>query len=101
MRIHLQIQILAVLTSIQVVYAEQLTSADFGITTGIFDSAFWNSNRYYYINVERSNITDKLQPRAINISFTNNNNIPIDVLIFTFKSNQLTIEVETGLVSVP
>jgi hypothetical protein len=85
----------------QIVYAEQLTSADFGVTTGIFDAAFWNSNRYYYINVERSNITDKLQPRNINISFTNNNNVPIDVLVFTFKSNQLTIDVETGLVSIP
>jgi hypothetical protein len=85
----------------QIVYCEQLTSADFGVTTGLFDAAFWNSNRYYYINIERSNLTDKLQPRNINISFTNNNNIPIDVLIFTFKSNQLTIDVETGIVSVP
>jgi len=85
----------------QIVYAEQLTSADFGVTTGLFDAAFWNSNRYYYINIERSNLTDKLQPRNINISFTNNNNVPIDILIFTFKSNQLTIDVETGLISVP
>lgn len=85
----------------QIVYAEQLTSADFGVTTGLFSAAWWNSNRYYYVNIERSNLTDKLQPRSINVSFTNNNNVPIDVLIFTFKSNQLTIDVETGLVSVP
>lgn len=85
----------------QVVYAEQLTSADFGVTTGLFDSAFWNNNRYYWINVERSNITDKLQPRNINISFTNNCNQPIDVLVFTFKANQLTIDCETGIVSIP
>lgn len=85
----------------QVNYAEQLTSADFGVTTGLFDSAFWNNNRYYWINVERSNITDKLQPRNINISFTNNCNQPIDVLVFTFKANQLTIDCETGIVSIP
>ena len=85
----------------QIMYAEQLTSADFGVTTGLFDSAWWNSNRYYYINVERSNITDKLQPRNLNISFTNNSNQPIDILIFTWKSNQLTIDTETGLVSIP
>ena len=85
----------------QIVYAEQLTSADFGVTTGLFDSAFWNNNRYYWINVERSNITDKLQPRNINISFNNNCNLPIDVLVFTFKSNQLTIDCETGIVSIP
>lgn len=85
----------------QVLYSEQLTSADFGVSTGLFDASFWNYNRYYWINVERSNIADKLQPRNINISFTNNNNVPIDVLVFTFKSNQLTIDVETGIVSIP
>ena len=85
----------------QVLFAEQLTSADFGVSTGVFDAAFWNSNRYYFINVERSTITGKLQPRNLNISFTNNNNVPIDVLIFTFKSNSLTIDVEIGIVSIP
>ena len=85
----------------QVVYAEQLTSADFGVTTGLFDAGYWNYNRFYYINIERSNITDKLQPQNINISFTNNCNQPIDVLVFTFKSNQLTIDTETGITSIP
>lgn len=85
----------------QLLYSEQLTSADFGVSTGLFDSSFWNYNRFYWVNVERSNIADKLQPRNINISFTNNNNVPIDVLVFTFKSNQLTIDVETGIVTIP
>jgi hypothetical protein len=85
----------------QLVYAEQLTSSDFGVTTGLYDSSFWNYNRFYFVNIERSNITDKLQPRNINISFTNNNNVPIDILVFTFKSNELTIDVETGITSVP
>lgn len=83
----------------QVMFAEQLTSADFGITTGLFDASFWNYNRFYFVNVERSNITDKLQPRNLNISFTNNNNVPIDVLVFTFKSNSFVIDVETGLIA--
>ena len=85
----------------QVQVAEQLTSADFGVSTGLFDASWWNSNRYYFINVERSNITDKLETRNLNISFTNNNNQPIDVLVFTFKSNQLTIDAETGVISIP
>jgi hypothetical protein len=85
----------------QIIYAEQLTSADFGVSTGLFDASYWNYNRFYWVNVERSNITDKLQPRNLNISFTNNNNVPIDVLVFTFKSNQLTIDVETGITSIP
>ncbi len=71
------------------------------LSTGLFDAAFWDYNRYYWVNVERSNITDKLQPRNLNISFTNNNNVPIEVLVFTFKNNQLTIDVETGITSIP
>jgi hypothetical protein len=85
----------------QLLYCEQLTSADFGVSTGLFDAAWWNYNRFYWVNVERSNITDKLTARNLNISFTNNNNVPIDVLVFTFKSNSLTIDVETGIVSIP
>ena len=46
-----------------------------------------------------SNIADKLQPRNINVSFTNNSNVPIDVIIFAFYSDQLTIDVETGIVT--
>ena len=61
----------------QVNLAEQLTSSD----------------------VERGNIADKLQPRNINVSFTNNSNVAIDVIIFTFYSDQLTIDVETGIVT--
>ena len=85
----------------QLLYCEQLTSADFGVSTGLFDASWWNYNRFYWVNVERSNITDKLTARNLNISFTNNNNVPIDVLVFTFKSNSLTIDIETGIVSIP
>ncbi len=84
----------------QVNYAEQLTSSDFGLTNGLFDPGFWNYNRYYWFNVKRSNITDKLQARNLNINFTNNNNVPIDVLVITFKSNQLPFDVETGIFSI-
>ena len=52
-------------------------------------------SKWYFVNVERGNIADKLQPRNINVSFTNNSNVPIDVIIFTFYSDQLTIDVET------
>ncbi len=71
------------------------------MTNRLFDAGFWNYNRYYWVNVERSNITDKLLARNLYISFTNYNNVPIDVLVFTFKSNQLTIDGETGIVTIP
>ena len=52
-----------------------------------------------FVNVKRCNIADKFQPRNINVSFTNNSNVPIDLLIFSFYSDQLVIDVETGIVN--
>ena len=57
------------------------------------------SSKWYFVNVERGNIADKLQPRNINVSFNNKSNVNIDVIIFTFYSDQLTIDVETGIVT--
>ena len=48
---------------------------------------------------KRGNIADKLQPRNINVSFTNKSNVAIDLLIFKFYSDQLVIDVETGIVN--
>jgi hypothetical protein len=81
----------------QVNLAEQLTSSDFGVATGQISQGYWEQSKWYFVNVERGNIADKLQPRNINVSFTNNNNVAIDVKIFTFYSDQLTIDVETGI----
>ena len=83
----------------QVNLAEQLTSSDFGVSTGLISQGYWEASKWYFVNVERGNIADKLQPRNINVSFTNNSNVAIDVIIFTFYSDQLTIEVETGIVT--
>jgi hypothetical protein len=46
---------------------------------------------WYFVNVERGNIADKIQPRNMNVSFTNNSNIAFDQLIFTFYSDQLVL----------
>jgi hypothetical protein len=44
-------------------------------------------------------IADKLQPRNINVSFTKNSHVAIDLLIFTFYSDQLVVDVEIGIVN--
>ena len=82
----------------QVARAESLTSSDFGITTGLFGQSWWEFNRFYYVNIERSAIADKLQPRNINVSFTNNSQVAIDLLVFIFYSDEFNINVETGIV---
>ena len=78
--------------------AEQLTSSDFGVSTGLISQQYWEQSKWYFVNVERGNIADSLQPRNINVSFTNNN-VAIDTIIFTFYSDQLTIDVKTGIVT--
>ena len=67
-----------------------IQSSDFGVSTGLISQGYWEQSKWYFVNVERANISDKLQPRNINISFQNNSNVSIDVLIFTFYSDQLT-----------
>ena len=82
----------------QVNLAEQLTSADFGVSTGLINQEYWQWSKFYYVNVERSNLADKLQPRNVNITFNNNSNVAIDILVFIFYNDELTIDVETGIV---
>ena len=83
----------------QVNLAEQLTSSDFGVSTGLISQGYWEWSRWYFVNVERSQATDKKQPRNINISFNNNSNVPIDCLIFIFYSDEFVINVETGIIN--
>ena len=59
----------------QVNLAEQLTSSDFGISTGLINQSYWENSKWYYVNVERGNAADKLNGRNINVSFTNDSNV--------------------------
>jgi hypothetical protein len=70
-----------------------------GVSTGLISQGNWKNSKWYFVNVERGNIADKLQPSNINVSFTNNSNVAIDLSIFTFYSEQLVIDVETGIVN--
>ena len=83
----------------QVNLVEQLTSSDFGVSTALISQGYWEWSRWYFFNVERSNLADKLQPRNVNVSFNNNSNVPIDVMIFIFYSDELVIDVETGIIT--
>ena len=83
----------------QVNLAEQLTSSDFGISTGLFNQNYWENSKWYYVNVERGNAADKLSGRNINISLSNNSNVPVEVMVFIFYSDEVTIDVTTGLIT--
>ena len=57
------------------------------------------NSKWYYVNVERGNASDKLTGRNINVSFQNNSNVPIEVMIFIFDSDEITLDAKTGLVT--
>ena len=59
----------------------------------------WENSKWYCVNVERGNAADKLNGRNFNVSFTNNSNVPIEVMIFMFYSDEIAIDVKTGLVT--
>ena len=48
-------------------------------------------SKWYFINVERGNIADKLQPRSINVSSTNNSNVTLDLSCLTTLSHFLIV----------
>jgi hypothetical protein len=61
-----------------------LTSSDFGVSKGVIHQGYWENNKWYFVNVERGNPADKLQPRNINVNFQNNSNVPMDLMVFCF-----------------
>ena len=40
----------------QVNLAQQLTSSDFGISTGLIDQNYWEKSKWYWVNVERASV---------------------------------------------
>ena len=83
----------------QVSLAENLTSADWGISCGLFSQQWWETFRYYYINVSRSDGADKKTPRNVNLSFINNSAVIIEVMVFVIFADSFVIDVETGNVT--
>jgi hypothetical protein len=86
----------------QLTLAKQLTSSDFGISTtstGLINQNYWENSKWRFVNLERGNAADKLNGRNINVSFTNNSNVPIEVMVFILYSDEIAIDVKTGLVT--
>ena len=60
---------------------------------------YWKNSKWYYVNVERGNAADNSNGRKFNVSFTNTSNVPIEVMLFIFYSDEISIDVKTGLVT--
>jgi hypothetical protein len=69
--------------------------------SALINQNYWENSKWYYVNlnVERGNDVDKLNGRNINVSFSKNSNVPIEVTVFIFYSDEIAIDVKTGLVT--
>lgn len=83
----------------QISMIDTIGSSDFGISNGLVSQAWWENNRFYYVNLSRSDKSDKLTARNINVSFTVNSSVNIDFLVFTEYADTFVCDVETGAVS--
>ena len=82
----------------QVSLAETLTSSDIGITAGLISQSWWEANRVYWVDLGRGQEADKATTRNLNISFTNNSTVIIDVMVFTVYLDRFVLNVLTGQV---
>jgi hypothetical protein len=66
---------------------------------GLINQNYWENSKWYYVNVERGNSSDKFTGHNINVSFQSKANVPIEVTIFIFYSDEIIIHVKTGLIT--
>ena len=82
----------------QVSTFDKLSSADFGMSSGLISQNWWDVNRVYWVDCLRCNSDDRNTPRNINISFNNNSNVAMDVLVFVLYLDELSINTSTGII---
>jgi hypothetical protein len=83
----------------QILLKDKLTSSDLGIGCGLISQQWWEqAGRVYWIDLSRSRPADKETPRSLNLSFTNNSNVPLDIIVITVYLDKIIIDVESGLV---
>ena len=83
----------------QVSLYEKINGADMGLSCGLINQQYWDTSRSYYVDLSRGSISDNLSPRNVNITFNNNSNVTIDVMVFTEYYKEMIVDVETGLIS--
>jgi len=85
----------------QVSLADKLTSSDFGVQAGCFTQKWWEFNRYYWIDLSRGREADKATMRNLTVSFRNQSQVLVDLLVFTVYLDRVVVDVETGKFSTP
>lgn len=82
----------------QIALARDLTSGTLGLSVGLINQKWWESNKVYYCDLSRGTRADKETSRNLNISFQNNSAVAIDLLVFTIYNDQIVLNVSNGAV---
>ena len=82
----------------QIALARDLTSGTLGLSVGLINQKWFENNKVYYADLSRGTRADKETARNLNISFTNNSNVAIDILVFTIFNDQIVLNVSNGSV---
>lgn len=82
----------------QISLARDLTAGTLGMSPGLINQKWWESNRVYYCDLSRGTRADKDNHRNLNISFLNNSAVAIDILVFTIFNDQIILNVSNGAV---
>ena len=79
---------------------EKLGSSSFGLSCGLLgQTQFEMAYRQYYIDCTRGATADQKTARSVNVSFINNSQITMDVLIFVEYFDEFGVDCETGVIT--
>jgi len=78
---------------------EKTNGAQFSLTCGLFNEAWWSNNRFYYVDLTRGNEVDWQKARSVGVSFNNNSLQTIDVSFYIEYFKEFTLDVATGKMS--
>lgn len=74
------------------------STSEYGVESGLWSPEFWSNNRVYLVNV-RATEDDLDTPRNIVISFRNNSQVFIDILVFVQYEDKFVLNVSTGIIT--
>ena len=84
----------------QVSLFESVSGNDSGLSVGLFSQSWWENNRLYFVDCSRGQLADKMDLKQVQVSFNVNtvSTVAVDVLIFTYYLDGMTINVSNGIV---
>jgi hypothetical protein len=83
----------------QFVLADNVVAGVGAANVGVIDQKFWEASRVYWADLSRSTDADKASMRNLVLSFKNNSQVPIDLLVFTVYSSHISVDVANGRVA--